>query len=92
MNVIYLCCYKTKSLRSNHVRVFLPRHQAPNMYILKSFRCIIANTYNILQYVNPLYYVICVICITKKLKYLKNEARNRKLTDNLLCYFKCSFK
>ena len=27
-NVIYLCYnYKTKSLRSNHVRVFLPRHQ-----------------------------------------------------------------
>ena len=27
MNVIYLCYYKTKSLRNNHVRVFLPRHQ-----------------------------------------------------------------
>ena len=40
----------------------------------------------------PLYYVICVICISKKLKYLKNEARNQKLKDNLLCYFKCSFK
>ena len=26
-NVIYLCYYKTKSLRSKHVRVFLPRHQ-----------------------------------------------------------------
>ena len=23
----------------------------------------------------PMYYVICVICISKKLKYLKNEAR-----------------
>ena len=38
------------------------------------------------------YYVICVICISKKLKYLKNEQRNQKLKDNLLCYFKCSFK
>ena len=35
-------------------------------------------------------YVTCVICIPKKLKYLKNEARE-KLKDNLLCYFKCSF-
>ena len=26
-NVIYLCYHKTKSLRSNHVCVFLPRHQ-----------------------------------------------------------------
>ena len=34
-------------------------------------------------------YVICVICISKKLKYLKNEAQgNQKLKDNLLCYFK----
>ena len=24
------------------------------------------------------YYVICVICISKKLKYLKNEARESK--------------
>ena len=39
----------------------------------------------------PIYYVICVICISKKLKYLKNEG-NQKLKDNLLCYFKCSFK
>ena len=37
-------------------------------------------------------YVICVICISKKLKYLKNEAGNQKLKDNLLCSFKCSFK
>ena len=36
---------------------------------------------------------MCWICISKKLKYLKNEAeRNQKLKDNLLCYFKCSFK
>ena len=35
------------------------------------------------------YYVMCVICISKKLKYLKNEARESKLKDNLLCYFKC---
>ena len=26
----------------------------------------------------PVYYVICVICISKKLKYLKNEARESK--------------
>ena len=40
----------------------------------------------------PLCYVICVICISAKLKYLKNEARESKLKDNLLFYFKCSFK
>ena len=39
-----------------------------------------------------IYYVICVICISKKLKYRKNEATNQKLKDNLLWYFKCSFK
>ena len=38
-----------KSLQSNHVRVFLPRHQ--KMYILKWFCFIIANIYNILRYV-----------------------------------------
>ena len=26
----------------------------------------------------PIYYVICVICISKKQKYLKNEARESK--------------
>ena len=26
----------------------------------------------------PVYYVICVICISKELKYLKNEARESK--------------
>ena len=26
----------------------------------------------------PVYYVMCVICISKKLKYLKNEAREPK--------------
>ena len=26
----------------------------------------------------PVYYVICVICISNKLKYLKNEARELK--------------
>ena len=40
----------------------------------------------------PVYHVISVICISKKLKYLKNEARYQKLKDNLLCYFKRSFK
>ena len=40
-------CYKTKSLRSNHVRV---SPTTPNMYILKWFRFIIANIYNILRY------------------------------------------
>ena len=47
-NVIYLCYYKTKSLRSNHVRV---SPTTPNMYILKWFRFIIAKIYNILRYV-----------------------------------------
>ena len=50
----------------------------PNMYILKWFRFIIAKIYNILRYVIPRIYVICVICISKKLKYLKNEARESK--------------
>ena len=31
-------------------------------------------------------YIIYVICISKNLKYLKNEARNQKLKWNLLCY------
>ena len=31
------------------------------------------------------YYVICVICISKKLKYLKNEARESK-TERQLAY------
>ena len=36
----------------------------------------------------PLYQVIWELCISKKLKYLKNEAREQKiLKDNLLCYF-----
>ena len=30
-------------------------------------------------------YIIYVICISKNLKYLKNEARNQKLKCNLLC-------
>ena len=48
-------------------------------YILKWFRFIIAKIYNILRYVIPhIYYVIRVICISKKLKYLKNEARESK--------------
>ena len=42
---------------------------------LKWFRFIIAKIYNILRYVIPVYYVICVIFLSKKLKYLKNEAR-----------------
>ena len=33
-----------------------------------------------------------MICISKKLKYLKKKQGNKKLEDNLLCYFKCSFK
>ena len=37
-----------------------------------------AKIHNILRYVIPVYYVICVICISKKLKYLKNEAREPK--------------
>ena len=35
----------------------------------------------------PLNYVICLICISKKLKYLKNEAReskNRKITYSVI--------
>ena len=48
-NVIYLCYYKTKSLRSNHVTCVSPT--TPNMYILKWFRFIIAKIYNILRYV-----------------------------------------
>ena len=33
-----------------------------------------------------IYCVICVIRISKKLKYLKNEARESKNEDDLLCY------
>ena len=36
----------------------------------------------------PINYVMCVICISKKL----TKQGNQKLKDNLLCYFKCSFK
>ena len=39
------------------------------------------------------YHVICVICISKKLKYIsKTKQGNQKVKDNLVCYFKCSFK
>ena len=34
-----------------------------------------------------LYYVICVICISKKLKYLKNEARESKTETQLTLLF-----
>ena len=39
-------------------------------------------------------YVICVICISKKLKYCisKTKQGNQKLKDNLLCYFKLDFR
>ena len=35
----------------------------------------------------PIYYVICVICISKKQKYLKNEARESKTETNLILGF-----
>ena len=35
--------------------------------------------------------ILCVICISKK-NILKTKQGNQKLKDNLLCYFKCSFK
>ena len=46
--LLYLCHYKTKSLRSTRVSP-----TTPNMYILKWFRFIIAKIYNILRYVIP---------------------------------------
>ena len=49
-NVIYLCYYKTKSLRSDHACACVSP-TTPNMYILKGFRFIIAKIYNILRYV-----------------------------------------
>ena len=46
-----------------------------HMITSKWFRFIIAEIYNILRYVITSYRdCICVICISKKLKYLKNEA------------------
>ena len=50
---------KLKSLRSNHVRVFL--QTTPNMSILKWFRFIIAKIYNILRHV-----------IDHKLRHMRN--------------------
>ena len=35
----------------------------------------------------PVYYVICVICMSKKLKYLKNEARESKTERKLTLLF-----
>ena len=46
----------------------------PNMYILKWFRFIITISDMSLL----VYYVICVICMSKKLKYLKNKARESR--------------
>ena len=37
----------------------------------------------------PLYYVICVICISKKLKYLKNKAMESK-TERVLSPYEIS--
>ena len=49
------------------------------MITSKWFRFIVANIYKIHRYVIAhILYVICVICISKKLKYLKNEARESK--------------
>ena len=41
----------------------------------------------------PIYYVMCVICMSNKQKNIsKTKPENQKLKDNLLCYFRCSFK
>ena len=59
--------------------------------VIMRVRFIIANIFNILRYAIPLMLRhMCNLHISQNIS--KTKQGNQKLKDNLLCYFKCSFK
>ena len=68
-----LCYYKTKSLQNVHVWCRGRNTSKLFRFIIAKIYCITFSDMSLL-----VYYVICVICISEKLKFVKNEAMESK--------------